>query len=289
MFKTAVHSFLPFSQSWFLFAGLFLATIACDLQQQQNNSQTNVNESAVDVRIISRDGDTPLVFLKSAEQQICRRGIPPEGIYGLDPRKQDEGDGGAQAGQGEQEETSTRQAITESVGENWFRMGLEIVNKNSNYWLVVDQLELSISAPWGDKLLTGTSNLSSSYCQTDPLYIIPPTRRTGAQFDVYKYEPEKTDHLNNLTLYISGVPIPDAPPNYRVNEDGGLGDIRATAQDAAGTAGAPPQAEEVFVLTRLPRYRVQMVLYGHWIDKSRNYIANFQKKVNFSIASRFLN
>ena len=260
----------------FFFFTCILLTNSCIQQQQQNQ----VSSSSVDVFIEPNKVD-PLVFELEGGTQVCRRGLPDESIYGLERdetaevEEEDEG-GGAQ-------EAST---ITTEVGAGWFKMGLLIVNKSRDYFLIVEHLIFAMIAPWGTETLTGRAEINSGYCQSDPLYIIPPTPkdRTGGYVG-NRYAPTKKNDVNNLTLFVSGVPIPTEAPQQEENTDDTLNSIRATAQDAVN---APTTTPDVFVLDRLPPYRVQLVLTGYWVDQNRNIVANFNKSVRFSLSSQFI-
>ncbi len=271
-----------------------LTTSACNLSMTQQGSGGEPSENAVDV-FIEPDGRRPLVFVTQGGTKICRRGLPNESIYGLAPDETTETEDtattdGTSSAETPQQQTRT-QNITIEVGENWFEMGLLIVNKSKSYYLVIEQLMFSISANYGSELLTHRETISSGYCGTDPLYIIPPTRKDAKEgsYAGDRYQPFRKSYVNNLTLYVSGIPIPEGPPPQREEETGGangVDEIRANAQNAIQTI---PRAPEAFVLTYLPNYRVQLLLNGYWIDRNRNNVANFRKKINFSLSSQFLN
>ena len=300
MFNTILASPFHLNKVKWLFilimAMFLLTTGACNLSQQQGSSGGELSENTVDV-FIEPDGARPLVFATTGGTKICRRGLPDESIYGLEPdeikeAEKEEGEEGEAA----TEETGSQQqsavdTITTEVGDNWFQMGLLIVNKSKSYYLVIEQLMFFISANYGSELLTHRATLSSGYCSTDPLYIIPPTRK-DAKAGAYagdRYKPAKKNYINNLTLYVSDIPIPEGPPPQKEDEGGesnSLEGIRANAQAATQTT---PRAPEEFVLTYLPNYRVQLLLNGYWIDRERNNVANFRKKISFSLSSQFLN
>ena len=268
-----------------------LTTGACNpvnLSQQQGE----LSESTVDV-FLEPDGARPLVFATTGGTKICRRGLPDEGVYGLEPDEVTAAEEAETTTEDTGETASqqpTENTITTDVGDNWFQMGLLIVNKSKSYYLVVETLMFFISAPYGSELLTRRATISSGYCGTDPLYIIRPTPK-DAKANAYagdRYQPAKKKYINNLTLYISDIPIPEGPPPQREEEgeSSSLAGIRANAQATTQTA---PRAPEEFVLTYLPNYRVQLLLNGYWIDRERNNVANFRKKISFSLSSQFLN
>lgn len=269
-----------------------LTTGACNPVNLSSQQQGELSESTVEV-FVEPNGIRPLVFATTGGTKICRRGLPDENIYGLEP---DEVTAAEEAETTTEDtgETASQQesidTITTDVGDNWFQMGLLIVNKSKSYYLVVETLMFFISAPYGSDLLTSRATISSGYCGTDPLYIVPPTRK-DAKPGAYagdRYQPAKKNYINNLTLYVGDIPIPEGPPPQREEEgeSNSLAGIRANAQ--ATTQTTAPRAPEEFVLTYLPNYRVQLLLSGYWIDRERNNVANFRKKVRFSLSSQFL-
>ena len=268
---------------------VFLIIIAgCSMSGQTNS--TGPSENTVDI-FIAPTGVQPLIFLNEGGDRICRRGIPDETIYGLDPEEKvdseaDEGEGEEET---QEEDDSSRSAPipTIKVDKNWFKMGLVIVNKSTSYWLVVTDLQFKIEATWGDETLKATDNIGSGYCGSSPLYIVRPTPKNAKNsYSGDQYEPLKKDYVNNLTLFISGVPIPEGPPTYKERENDAKSAVQSTRQEGQNITRTE---EEEFVLTSLPPYRVQMVVHGYWVDKSRNTVANFQKLVRFSLSSQFLN
>lgn len=253
---------------------------------------------------IAPSGKKPEVFL-SAHDGVCRRGMPDEDEYGLDPLEEEEGGEAAttttttEAGTSSATENEQDIITTVNVSENWFSLGLNLANQSKNYFLVIEQLVFVVTGQWGSQqLLSGRKEISSGYCETDPLYIIPPNVRI-------RYEPSRKNWINNLTLFIDGVPIPTGPPIAQ--QAGGIGgtnnnQIGGAAQQGqgagvGGVGGALGQQQnpivniaqnDEYVLTSLPSYRVQLILHGHFIDRSRKYIANFKKEIFFYTASQFL-
>ncbi len=280
-----------FLNRFFLKVILFSLIImsGCDVSVQNNSEE--IPENTVDIFV--QPGE-PLIFLESAGDKICRRGLPDESIYGLDPEeKTDQAESeeeGEEEGTQTESESQTNDLISTSVDENWFEMGLLIVNKSKKYHLIVRDLQFKITATWGDEILSSTANLGSGYCGSSPLYIIPPTPEGSKNsYTGDKYEPFKQNYVNNLTLFISGVPIPDGPPTYKEKEGDTNSAVNATRREGQSATQTAEQTEEVFVLTYLPTYRVQLVAHGYWIDKRRNMVANFRKSIRFSLSSQFLN
>jgi len=263
----------------FLFTFVLL-TNSC--VQQQPGGANDISSSSVDV-FIAPQGVKPLVFLLEGGTQICRRGLPNDSIYGLERDEAAE----QEDTEGEDDDSDAQRTsiITTDVGENWFKLGLLIVNKSTDYFLVVDHLTFAMSAPWGDETLTGRDEVHSGYCQSDPLYIIPPTpKNITGRYTGNKYEPHKRNYVNNLTLFVSGVPVPTEAP--KVEEEGEENDILTSIRATAREYAAIP---DEFVLYRLPAYSVQLILIGYWIDRDRNTVANFRKSIRFSLSSQFIN
>lgn len=270
-------------------AFLLLLTSACNFSVTQQKSGLNIPENTVDV-LIQPKGVKPLVFLGEGGRKICRRGLPDEKVYDLKPEETKEEEEQTEEGAEQSSNATTAtHIISTEVGDNWFQMGLLIVNKSNSYHLIIEQLVFVISAPWGDELLIRRANISSGYCNSSPLYIIRPTPKNATnQYVGYLYQPLKKNYQNNLTLFVSGVPIPEGPPTRKKENNNGpdaLNDIRATAQQSIGNI---PKAPDEFVLTYLPPYKVQLLMFGYWTDRDRNRVANFAKKINVSLSSQFL-
>ena len=263
-----------------------------------NSQGSEFSENLIEVRV-APEGKQPQIFLQPGGTKICRRGLPNESIYGLTPDevktlKEEESSGGGEGESGgessaEQPNVTTQrnQVITTDVEAAWFEMGLIIGNRSDKYYLRINQLIFNISAKWGTESLNARiEHTSGSYCQSDPLYIITPIPRGSTKPEVLQYLPYQKNHPNNLTLYVSGVPLPEGPPKKDGKEGSSevMDDIRANLENQA-----PQQNNEQFVLTHLPVYRVQLVLLGEWIDRDRNSKANFQKTIRFTLTSQFLN
>lgn len=278
---------------------IYFLLLACFLHLSNcgENSQSEFSDSLIEVRV-APDGVQPQIFLQPGGTKICRRGLPDESRYGLNPTAEDtltdESNSGGEGGESSDAAsgpsdvtTQSSQAITTEVEEAWFQMGLEIGNRSDKYFLRINQLIFSIFASWGTEPLSATIELTSgSYCQSDPLYIITPIPRGSKKPIVLQYLPYKKNYPNNLTLYVSGVPLPEGPPP-REGEEGGsevMDNIRANLEGQA-----PQQSNEQFVITYLPTYRVKLTLLGEWIDRDQNPKANFQKTIRFNLTSQFFN
>ena len=236
----------------------------------------NNTDNNVDVVVVPQ---SPEIFLTKSLKKICRRGAPDEKIYGLDPETETDDEQSQQGEQQSQQQNLQKVNTTVDVEENWFKMGLVIVNKSTEYYLVVDQLVFIISAEWGKDTLKATKQIGSGYCGTDRLYTIRPTPQgqTG-RFSGDKYEPLKRDDPNNLTLFIDGVPIPEGPPK----DEEEVSDVQKSARGQNANTNT-----NEFIVQYLPPYTVEMHMMGSWIDKNRETKANFTKIVKFSLSSSF--
>ena len=282
-----MNRFPIIKKQFLLFSSSFLLSSCGSVGTQQQNSETA--DDLISIRV-APEGVQPRISLQPGGTKICRRGLPDESVYNLTPDEAEE----ALADQEQAEEATQTsgteqriQTITTDVEAAWFEMGLEIGNRSDKYYLKIDQLIFYISANWGSELLSSRIEINSgSYCQSDPLYIITPKPRGASKPEVLQYLPFKKNHPNNLILYISGVSIPEGPPKREEDESGSspvLDNIRANLEQQA------QQPKEQFVLNYLPPYKVQLTLHGEWIDRDRRHIANFRKKITFSITSQFLN
>lgn len=284
----------------FLFFG-FLVLGACSKQGKTKKNTKSSNN--VDI-LIQPTQEKPLISLGPGGTKICRRGeLPIDTIYGLNKNElpttktttttTTSNTGATPA--------ATPSFVTTSVGNNWFKIGLLIVNKRDDYWLIIEKLDFVMTANWGNQILKGTFSISSgSYCNSEYLYIISPTPKGRSNsFTGNLYQPFKTttknNYFNNLTLYVSGVPLPTTPAVNEKNSstntaaDNTLKTIRATAETGQKQGGGAAAAPEKFVLDYLPPYKVNMYITGRWIDKSRNDKGGFVRKVRFSLSSRFIN
>ena len=161
----------------------------------------------------------------------------------------------------------------EEVGTSWFKMGLKVVNKSTKYYLVINELEFKISLNWKKEGLLDTTireplysneTISDGYCDSDYLYIVPPTPKDAKEdeFKGYNYTPNKKDTQNNLTLYVSGIPIPpeDTPP---------------------------PQSPNLSIQD-LYSYTVDLIVHGKYVDKDENPVSTddftaLRKKISFTL------
>jgi len=242
------------------------------------------------VGVRSLEGSSPVLFTSEGGTKICRRGIPDISDYKLDPIEVP----GSTEENTEEDPQGANQStlpITADVGENWFAMGLFIASSDEQYWLVIEQLSFFISLVWGNELLEGTSTISSGYCNSDPLYIIPPLSAgvRPAREDPnnptvigHPWDPQKISYYNNLTLYVDGLPFPEAAP-VTSEENDALTDIRAQQQ----TANSAPTPTEGYIVRNHPPYQVQLIISGQWIDKQRNTKRNFKKEVRFQVNPAF--
>ncbi len=293
-----------------IFATLFFGLGACN---QNQAGKRGSDSQLVDIRISSGGealGGRPLVYLHEGGTKICRRGLPDPKVYGLthkncgieeEEEEETASDTGTTTTTTDTETTTTTEEeeedneIPHTVGKNWFETGLFIVNKSTTEWLIIESISFTIYGTWGNTALQGQKELSSGYCGTTPLYKIPPSPKgssansTQVRRDLL-YQPNQSDVLNNLKLYIDGVPIPTAPPETRDAEGGGGGEQARSPGDQGTAGGNQVEPEpELFVLDRLPHYRVQALARGYWINEKCETMHNFEKKFRFSLSSSFQN
>ncbi len=300
-----------------LFTGFCLLPWMSGCGIQSNTSRSSSSEPTAEsilVELAPTDRPFPEVFFKGREA-VCRRGRPDE-VPGLENEQekttQATGDGASADGEEPAAGTTpnanppTVTFTTTTVADNWFSFGLHFAN-NSNLYLVIERLVFNISGHWGQDVLTGQSEIGSGYCETDPLYTIPPKVKR-------RYEPHRKNYVNNLILYVSGVPVPTGPPvSDSVNNAGagaGAGAGALASQQGTGR-GANPQSQQAgggtqtgdtqannqppplnqndeYVINRLPSYRVQLLLEGSFITNQGVTRANFRKALVFYTTSQFI-
>ncbi len=267
---------------------LLFFTLSCDLQLKSGNQASNVPDDTLKIFVVPIDDEkTPHIFIHEAPNKICRR-RPLDTDYGLEPEDtgEDEETGGEDSGN--RETTENNQPIPIRVGENWFQIGLVVANKHNSYYAVIENLRFIMSAKYGSETLQGSKEISSGYCQSDPLYIAPPLQK-GAKANAYRgepFEPMDPKSRNNLILFVDGVPVPTDYPKEEGEDSGGLNNIRQAAEEAGNRGGIT--AREPFILTSLPKYTVRLQVFGYWIDKSRKRKAILRKSATFNLSSRFL-
>ena len=191
---------------------LLLITNACNFSVTQQNSGLDIPTDTVDV-FIEPNGVKPLVFEGDGGTKICRRGIPDESIYNLEPEETTEEETTTTEGEASETIQTTQRFSYNRSRRKLVSNGLTNSQQIKSYYLVIEQLLFVISANWGSELLNQRTTLSSGYCSSSPLYIVPPTGK-NAKAGAYagdRYEPLKKNYINNLTLFVSGVPIPEGP------------------------------------------------------------------------------
>ena len=267
------------SNSKFFIFVIFFGTLSCDFSKQGAIQPSTLVD--VYVEQVSK------IFLEGADKQICHRGRPDKDFYGLTLKEEEEDDNTNNQQQGtENQNTQQQQTDTSAkrstldVEENWFKAGLVITNKSTEHWLIVNSVEFDISAKWGKDTLKSTKPFNKNYCGSEYLYIVPPTPEKDAQKNQFSgnfYAPDKQNNPNNLTLYITGVPIPEKAAETLQQED-----------SKSDTKSNTPtnQPEKKFILTQLPSYRVTVTLRGSWVDKEENPVDNFNTQFQFTIDSQ---
>ena len=207
---------------------------------------------------------------------ICRRGFPLEERYDLDlDELNDEpidstesSDSGATAAAASAENRRQDNVLT-TVADHWFKVGFNFQNK-TEFHLIIERITFRMEANYGTEPLTGTIEINTSYCGANSefipvsaLYIIPPT---GEKDEGYNYKENLKNGINNLTIFVSGVPLPTGPrQSFRSS---------ATSEDAD---------EEPFILTEVPAYKVTAIFYGHLVNPQLEEQNTVIKKIYFFI------
>ena len=243
------------------------------------------NESGITILPLPVKGNTLVlsnrVNLKGGDF-ICRRGFPLDDIYDLDLEELDDldtNDTNTNTNTDTNTDTNTiddnqnnnndgrQDNVTTTVANNWFKMGLYFKN-DSEHYLIIDKIDFYIKATYGEEVLEAQilDAINASYCgansdfmPTQALYIIPPD-------EIVSYNEARKSSLHNLTLYISGVPLPTGPKqqsNRLQNNDEG--------------------SSEPFILTSLPTYNVKATLSGTLTDSKLETQNEFRKTISFVI------
>ena len=212
---------------------------------------------------------------------ICRRGFPLEERYDLDLDELLDEDLPPTSTETETEtETETTETdnkrqdnVLTTVGDNWFKVGFNFQNKSEHH-LIIDQIIFYMKAIFGTEPLTSTIEINTTYCgsnsefiPTEALYIIPPT---GPDETGYNYNDIGKNSINNLTIFISGVPLPTAPKK---------------------SINSPPSSKtdtkEPFVPTSIPTYNVTARFFGRLVNSKIKEQERVVKKVYFTVPGQF--
>ena len=303
-----------------------LALTACD--------ESMFAPSVVTIEIssggINGRGKPPQLHITAPEtQKICRRGgfptledynlNPPETLEGSnDTDRENTANGNADAtdastgtagdtqDQGNSTSTDINPAnlnITTSVSGNWFQIGLNIFHSKPDHWLWIKTVEFYFGNSRTPK------PISESYCGgtgLGALYIIPPPHSVANNQATIPsnllYEPNRPAHLNNLTIYVDGVPLPETPgtgsAGQRASSPQGGGDQGSSGGSSGGEGqgGSAGSSSSAGVLPEISRRRivtpvvVRFKLIGVWTDKDQNQIAEYESVVKtFRIRPRFIN
>ena len=121
-----------------------------------------------------------------------------------------------------EETEDTTESIKHQVGDNWIKFGLRIRNTSSNPLIVTD-ISIQAEGKCGEEEYpySGTE-IGEGYCESDYLYVVPPTGLNAA----VNYEPNGSP-IENLTLFFDGFTILDGrtdpdfeyPKGCRENEN----------------------------------------------------------------------
>ena len=250
-----------------------------------NNNNSSSASSQIYVEIFPQ---SPRIFLSPKQNAICRKNWPAEDIYDLDI---DEGEGTAsdtgrteddeQEGDSNGDDNNSQQPQTSAntnkinVSANWFEIGLSIAN-NAPFHLLIDRIAFNIKAQWGSDVLSTSKAFSSDYpCAAsneaesslpEALYIIPPKQKA-------QYKKNAKNYINNITLYVDGLSIPTGPPSSTRSDPVAPENIENSINNLE---------DDTFVLDRLPSYRVNMIIYGRFINEKGDEEASLSpKKISF--------
>ena len=258
---------------------LFLTTSCGIISRLETLSEGN--ESRITILPLPVRGNTLVlsnrINLKGGDF-ICRRGFPLDDIYDLDLEELDDLETTDTDTDTDTDTTDDNQNnnndgrqdnVTTTVAANWFKMGLYFKN-NSDHYLIIDKIDFYIKATYGEEILEAQilDAVNASYCgansdfmPTQALYIIPPG-------EIVSYNEARKSSLHNLTLYISGVPVPTGPKQSR-NQPQNDEDENAS--------------REPFILTSLPTYNVKATLSGTLTDSKLETQNEFRKTISFVI------
>ena len=176
----------------------------------------------------------------------------------------------------------------EDVEGNWLKLGLAIGNTNTgvdnNPFLVVEQLIFVARARIGDREFSNVQTISSGYCETPVLYVVPPARRIN-------YEPHSNNPLQNLTIYVGGFPIIDRtqlPSQSLARISGGLGGLQQAPSPGQSSEGAPGNfIRSGESLIEIPEYQVELTLRGYFILEDGTRLTEFAKRIRFRTQTSF--
>ncbi len=262
-----------------LFLSLFF-TNSCEIfEKATGGTTTNINIVPSPTRGDNTQILSNRINLKGGEF-ICRRGFPLEERYDLDlDELNDDPPTSTETETDDETETETetntaqnqnkrQDNVLTTVGDNWFKVGFNFQNKSEHH-LIIDQIIFYMKASYGTESLTKTIEINTTYCgsnsefiPTSALYIIPPT---GAQAG-YHYNENLKNGINNLTIFVSGVPLPTSPKQ--------LINSRPPSEN---------DEKEPFVPTRIPTYNVTARFFGTLVNSKIVETDRVVKKIFFTV------
>ena len=248
----------------------------------------------------------PLIFLKGGDFS-CRPKAPTEesivedvdkwnisdqvfqDVFGIEV---EDGELRIEDGTGAGTDDESEEAITESVSDNWLKLGLLIGNK-SDYFLVIEDIVFTGVGTHKKERFTFTDNISSGYCGSNVLYTIPPKITV-------RYKPRSSNSFENLTLYVDGFEIIDrteddndlrisSNPNQQGTSSGsnasfGREGLVGNVLGQSGTSNNIPIKGDQDLLI-IPDYSLRMILLGYFLTPNGSRVASFRKSVIFSTQS----
>ena len=138
--------------------------------------------------------------------------------------------------------TSTSPVKT-SVSGAWMRFGLVLGNNNVGATLVVDHVTLTTRGTYNSQIFNHVQTLGPGYCDAPFLYVVSP----GNTLD---YRPFSDNPLENLTLYLDGIPVVDS-------------------------------SESDLPMRVIPKQRVELTLLGWFVSREGSSVAPFSKRIHF--------
>ena len=140
------------------------------------------------------------------------------------------------------------------VSGSWLKFALVIARNVSwkegeNYTLMVDHLVFIIKEAKEGRVFHHAKILKTGYCGLPFLYVLPPEKT------YLRYEPRYGNPLENLALYVDGLPI----------------DKRAMDSNS-------PESKS---LEAVPEYEIELTLTGRFISRQGETVAPFIRHVSF--------
>ena len=176
-------------------------------------------------------------------------------LYGLKEEESSSSDSAVSSAENNRDEP-----VMVSVDGAWIELGLVIANNNKgvskNYILAIDRLEFDFTntdCPQDTSTeCSYQATVSGGYCGLPFLYLVSP----GSKVDYKKFS---DNPLENLVLYVDGIPVTDRTAN--------------------------PEGESGSALI-IPKYKVRLTLLGNFYLKDGTNVEPFIKTIGFSTSAQ---